>query len=497
MNNGILMAQLTALDVANAGSAAITVEDPLSSNTSSNAINLIIQSLPALGLTTLSPATVPAGNAAFTLSVFGNGFSTSSAVAWNGLVLTTTHVSVTQLRASVSAAQVASTGNVPITVVNPASQGGTSAALTLSIVSPSIDAVSFQINNAHNGYIAFQSATLPTSASWSVNLGGAPSSALIVGNVVYVFASVNENAQLYALDGATGATLWGPIAFAGDAGITYDGNTLFVNSGPITGNGVLTALNAGTGTQEWAVAIPGQFAEQWPAIASEGIVYILEVGLLTAFDESSGLQLWSQYQASGTSGSVAGTVDGIYVSAPCLTSDLQPVTGSVIWTVDTGCGGGGGNIPAINGGAVYSPNAGGFFSGDIYATETGSTLGSFSATAIPAVSPTTSYILDIPTLQATSLTNGHINWSFTGDGSLVTAPIIVNNYVFVGSSSGLLYALDATAGTQLWSTNLGAPIPGPATPGVGQSLTGLTAGDGLLIVPAGNTVTAFVLSTNP
>jgi hypothetical protein len=190
-------------------------------------------------------------------------------------------------------------------------------------------------------------------------------------------------------------------------------------------------------------------------------------------------------------------VDGIYVSAPCLTSDLQPLTGGVIWTVATGCEGGGGNIPAINGGAVYSPNGAGFFSGDVYASESGTTLGSFAATAIPAVSPTAAYILDGAALQATSLSDSHINWTFTGDDNLVTAPIVVNNYVFVGSSSGLLYALDATTGAELWSTNLGAAIPAPATPGVGQSMTGLAAGDGLLIVPAGNTVNAFVLSTNP
>jgi hypothetical protein len=28
-------------------------------------------------------------------------------------------------------------------------------------------------------------------------------------------------------------------------------------------------------------------------------------------------------------------------------------------------------------------------------------------------------------------------------------------------------------------------------------ISGLAAGDGLLVVPAGNTITAFVLSTNP
>jgi len=78
---------------------------------------------------------------------------------------------------------------------------------------------------------------------------------------------------------------------------------------------------------------------------------------------------------------------------------------------------------------------------------------------------------------------------------LITAPIVVNNFVFVGSSSGNLYAVDAATGALQWTKNLGAPIPGQAFGGFGT--TGLNAGDGLLVVPAGNTVTAYVLSTNP
>jgi outer membrane protein assembly factor BamB len=494
-NNGVLTAQLTAVDVANAGTAQITVRDPLSANAPSNAVKLVIQSLPALALSTLSPATVPAGNGAFTLTVLGNGFTANSAIAWNGTIVTTTHVSVTELSAPVTAAQVASIASIPITVVNPLNQGGTSLPLPLSIVSPSIDAVSFQINNSHNGYIAFASASLPSAASWSVNLGGTPSNALIVGNRVYVFATISGNSQLFALNGATGATLWGPIEFPGVAGFTYDAGTLFVNSGPITASGVLTALDAASGKQKWAVNLPGQFAESWPAIAADGVVCLLDVGLLTAFNESDGAQLWSVQQKSGTDGSVAGTVDGIYVAAPDLTADFRPRTGSLIWSAATGGDGGGGNTPAVNSGTVYSPNSTDF-SGDVYAAETGVVLGAFAASAIPAVSPTSAYTLYDSRLQATLLKNGYVEWSFVGDGNLVTAPIVVNNYVFVGSSSGNVYALDATSGTELWSKNLGAAIPAPANAAF-YSMTGLAAGDGLLVVPAGNTVNAFVLSTNP
>jgi len=52
--------------------------------------------------------------------------------------------------------------------------------------------------------------------------------------------------------------------------------------------------------------IRGEFATQSPPVASEGIVYILEDGLLTAFNETTGAQIWQQ-NATGTNGSVAVT----------------------------------------------------------------------------------------------------------------------------------------------------------------------------------------------
>jgi outer membrane protein assembly factor BamB len=79
----------------------------------------------------------------------------------------------------------------------------------------------------------------------------------------------------------------------------------------------------------------------------------------------------------------------------------------------------------------------------------------------------------------------------------VTAPIVVNQYVFIGSSSGEIYALDQTSGQVLWQDNVGSAIPTGIGSDAIMSLTGLSAGDGLLIVPAGDMVTAYVLSTSP
>jgi outer membrane protein assembly factor BamB len=496
-NQGQLVAQLTTQDVAAAGTESITVEDPVSANVPSNAVNFVVQPLPPLTLTSLSPATVPAGNSTFNLTVFGTGFTPNSAIAWNGTLLTTAYGSNTMLTASISVVQVASIGTASVTVVNPVNQGGTSSPLTLTIVAPSKDAVSYQINNGHNGFITFNAVSLPASASWSVDLGGQPSYSLVVGGTVYVAASVNGNSQLSALSGANGATVWGPIAFAGVAGITYDDGKIFVTSGGYVTQGILTALDATTGNPLWSSTIPGTFATQSPPVSSEGLVYTLDDGILTAFNENTGAQAWQQ-SVGGTNGAPAATVDGIYVAPVCYAIDLQPAVGTILWTQNTGCSGGGGNTPAVGSGVMYSPLSPGYYAGNVYATETGQVLSSFSASAPPAISATSAFILDNSTLQGIALSNNQVLWSFAGDGALTNAPVVVDSYVFIGSTNGNLYALDATSGTQLWTKNLGAPITGPATGGnANQGATGLSAGDGLLIVPAGNNVTAYVLSTNP
>ena len=83
-------------------------------------------------LTSLSPASVPAGGAALTLTVNGSNFVAGSTVLWNGAARSTTVVSGTRLTAAISAADIATAGSATVAVTNPAS-GGTSNALTFVI----------------------------------------------------------------------------------------------------------------------------------------------------------------------------------------------------------------------------------------------------------------------------------------------------------------------------------------------------------------------------
>ncbi len=70
-------------------------------------------------ISSISPSSATVGGSAFTLTVNGSGFTTSSVVRWRGADRATTFVSETQLRASISAGDLASAGTASVTVYNP------------------------------------------------------------------------------------------------------------------------------------------------------------------------------------------------------------------------------------------------------------------------------------------------------------------------------------------------------------------------------------------
>jgi outer membrane protein assembly factor BamB len=304
---------------------------------------------------------------------------------------------------------------------------------------------------------------------------------------------VNGNSELIALNATTGAKVWGPIALTGLVNAAYDAGRLFVVAGGFTGQ-TISALDPATGNSTWSATIPGYgFPE--PPVAADGIVYTTNGGTVTAFDGTSGAQLWS-HGLGGTDGVVAVTRDGLYDASPCTAVDLEPTAGMTLWSNNSGCSGGGGATPVVADGVLYSPNSSSGSSGTVFDAETGTIKGSYSAGTIPAFSPTTGFFLNASTLQGISRSNNTVLWSFAGDGQLVTAPVAVNNYVFIGSSSGKLYGLDATTGQTVLTQDLGAAIPITSESG-GAMYSGLAIGDGLLVVPNGTKVTAFTLSTAP
>lgn len=91
---------------------------------------------PVPAVSAVSPARVRVGSGANTLTVSGTGFNTFSVMQWNGAPRPTTVVSTTQLRGSLTAADVAAVGSGQVSVAAPAPGGGSSTSLTVPIDPP-------------------------------------------------------------------------------------------------------------------------------------------------------------------------------------------------------------------------------------------------------------------------------------------------------------------------------------------------------------------------
>ena len=126
-----LQASITAADIATPATVPVTVLNP--DGGVSNAMNFVVWG-PAPTVTGLSPSSATAGGAAFTLTVNGSNFVSGAKVRWNGADRTTTFVSATQLRANITAADIAAPATVPVTVLNP--DGGVSNAMNFEVQVP-------------------------------------------------------------------------------------------------------------------------------------------------------------------------------------------------------------------------------------------------------------------------------------------------------------------------------------------------------------------------
>ena len=115
--------------------AAFSCKKSDTSNGGSGTVN------PVPVVSSISPASVTAGDPAFTLTITGTNFISGSVINWNGTALVTTFVSATQLTASVSATLVAVAGTANITVFNPTPGGGTSNVSVFTISSVSTNPV--------------------------------------------------------------------------------------------------------------------------------------------------------------------------------------------------------------------------------------------------------------------------------------------------------------------------------------------------------------------
>lgn len=362
--------------------------------------------------------------------------------------------------------------------------------------------VAYQLDPAHDGYASGVSLTPPLVKAWSQTLSGNVSYPLVVGDSVYVSAAAGSGTNVYALNRTSGSVLW-EHSVGGTypwSGIAYDntgtGGRIFV----INSDGLLTAMDAGTGAVVWSTQLPGQYSFSSPPTATGGIVYDGGAGTggtLYATNESNGALLWSQQVANGDNSSPAVDGSNVYVTYPDNYYAFDRTTGASVWHDYLNGDGGGGRTPVVADGHVFIRDWAG--SPLIASAATGATQGPLASTTAPAIASGTAYemtgALGSGTLQAVGSDGlGATRWSFTGDGHLASAPLVTSNAVWVGSTSGEIYELSCATGAPQWSTNVGSPINAPDEQNVSAPLTGLGVGGDTLIIPAGSTLLAYTSS---
>jgi len=136
------------------GKAYVLVTNPGPGGGASNVLSFSIDN-PVPVAVSLSPSSVTAGGAAFTLKVNGSNFTSGAAVLWNGANRATAFVNATQLTASILAGDIAAGGPATVTVSNPAPGGGPSNQLQFTIDNPAPTITALSPASATNGGAAF------------------------------------------------------------------------------------------------------------------------------------------------------------------------------------------------------------------------------------------------------------------------------------------------------------------------------------------------------
>ena len=176
---------------------------------------------PTPNLSSIDPATVVAGSAAFTLTLTGSDFLPNSTVLVNGVTRTATlvpNVNSTKLTVGITTGDIANAGSLIVTVVNPTPGGGTSANRTLNITAPcnySLTPTSQNFTAA--GGSSSVAVNTGTGCAWSVNLSSKPA-----------WITINSGQESGTGNGAVGFTVASNSGNTRSGTLTIQGQTFTV-----------------------------------------------------------------------------------------------------------------------------------------------------------------------------------------------------------------------------------------------------------------------------
>jgi len=116
---------LSTADQAKAGTFAVVVTNAAPGGGASTPVDFTVNN-PVPAITSLSPSSATKGAAAETLTITGTNFVSTSTVTFNAVLHTTTYLSATELKITLSTSDLGTAGTYPVVVTNPAPGGGAS-----------------------------------------------------------------------------------------------------------------------------------------------------------------------------------------------------------------------------------------------------------------------------------------------------------------------------------------------------------------------------------
>ncbi len=338
------------------------------------------------------------------------------------------------------------------------------------------EAIGYAIDPAHDNNQPSNTIQSPLAQAWSATLTGHVTYPLVVGGMVIVSAGESVS----ALDAATRARVWGPVAFSKAVMLAYDLGQVFA----LDQSGTLTALDATTGHQNWTQPATSIAFYDSPPVASGGLIYI-NADYTYAFDEGSGGIAWLDNLGEDLEGCAAVGNGLVYEAAGCnLVAAWDAQTGSAQWYHSGNCTGGSSETPATYNGMVWDQDV---ISGSLILSGSGALVNTFASDTLPALTSDTAFYNSKGIVSAVDLATDTIRWSFTGDGEICTAPVVAGSggQIVVGSQTGNVYELDAATGMQRSVANVGTSLT------CASATDSIAVGENHLVVPVGNGVVVF------
>lgn len=130
-----LTAQVPSTSLSTTGAFPVSVTNPAPGGGVSTPLTVTVVN-PSPTVSTLAPSSATVGAGATSLKVTGSGFVKASRVRFDATEATTTYVSATEVKATLSATQLSAAKTIAVTVLNPTPGGGTSSAQTFTVGNP-------------------------------------------------------------------------------------------------------------------------------------------------------------------------------------------------------------------------------------------------------------------------------------------------------------------------------------------------------------------------